>query len=278
MAPQLITWKPQLEQLTWLPKCEIGCTAAPLPPFARPVSSCLELREGLELPSPACPSLCPKPPGPACPSLCPSLCPELPGLMCPSLCRSCSRGPACQVSPPSSPQPRRADVFCRGRTWPGQQQLSEAEGAQLPGPFQHSKPWHSSPPTAVPVAFPKPPARGWCCWHTGSRALPPAAAQPCQQPARAASAHSACCSPACTALLARTQPLLSPAHHRHWCAALSHCRGPLHRWCLARCAGCHCRGTQQAVTQQMTLLPTHSAPLTLPREVVECPSLEGYKK
>lgn len=27
----------------------------------------------------------------------------------------------------------------------------------------------------------------------------------------------------------------------------------------------------------MTLLPVHSAPLTLPRELVECPSLEVYK-
>lgn len=142
LAPQLITRKPQSKPLTWPPKCEIGCTAAPMPPSARPVSSCLELRAG------------PEPPGPACPSLCPSLCLEPPGLACPSLYHSSSCGPACQVSPSSFPQ------ASQGRRVLPRQDAAEAAAdvrsrrcSAPQGPSNTASPATVPCPTAVPAAF-----------------------------------------------------------------------------------------------------------------------------
>lgn len=76
-----------------------------------------------------------------------------------------------------------------------------------PGPFQHSKPCHGSLPHSGASSISQTPPHGWCCWDAGSTALPPALAQPCQQPALSRSAR---CSPARTALLTQTQPLPMP--------------------------------------------------------------------
>lgn len=169
LAPQLITRKPQSKPLTWPPKCEIGCTAAPVPPSARPVGSCLELRAG------------PEPPGPACPSLCP----EPPGLACPSLCHSSSRGPACQVSPSSFPQ------ASQGRRVLPRQDAAEAAAAvrsrrcSAPqGPSNTASPAMVPCPTAVPAAFPKLPlTAGVAGTQEAQRCLllwpSPASSQPC---------------------------------------------------------------------------------------------------